>query len=115
MQSPVSGLLLGQSQEVPSLVDNPRPRSTLASLPLQEVRREQSLAVAEALPTLRANDGSLPVRKQQVETEQRLSAGRELMFRPTPTPLVEPRRETKALSPETAKVASQADTGQSAS
>ena len=74
MQSPVSGLLLGQSQEVPSLVDNPRPRSTLASLPLQEVRREQSLAVAEALPTLRANDGSLPVRKQQVETEQRLSA-----------------------------------------
>lgn len=38
-------------------------------------------------------------------SEGRLSAGRELAYRPTPAPLVEPRREAKALTPETAELA----------
>ena len=70
MQSPVSGLLPGQSEEVPCLVDNPCPWSTLASPPVQEMRWEEGLAVADALPTLRADHRSPPVRKQGVETEE---------------------------------------------
>ncbi|MFO1185190.1 MAG: monovalent cation:proton antiporter-2 (CPA2) family protein [Bauldia sp.] len=38
-------------------------------------------------------------------SEGKISAGRDLAFRPTPAPLVVPRREAKALSPETAELA----------
>lgn len=38
-------------------------------------------------------------------SEGRLSAGRHLAYRPTPAPLVEPRREAQALTPETAELA----------